>query len=223
MSCVPCLGTVFWTIRISRLSVAGLKELYCNVETHRCWLFFYLPLWVYNAYLAKHMCSNLYWFRKKKCYETKWFYDVPWYFTHIVWNNTVFIIIMESVSVDLSKWAFWRPWLCGGMYSMGCCRKEIQKDRNKYVITPWRWNLMVAFLSLTFTLVFTVCPMAQRSWGLPKKNTHTVFSLHYCPITTNILKSYGMFVVSLWIFTKITPLGAEIEQKIYYGLHVKSP
>ena len=65
--------------------------------------------------------------------------------------------------------------------------------------------------------------MAERSWGLPKKNNHTVLYLRYCPITTNILTSYGMFVVSLWIFVKIAPLGAEIERKIYYGLHVKCP
>jgi len=78
---------------------------------------------------------------------------------------------MESVSVDLSRWAIWRPWLCRGMYSMGCCCccKEWQKVTNKYVSTPWRWNLMVEFLSLTFTLIFTVHPTAQRSWGLPKK------------------------------------------------------
>ena len=33
---------------------------------------------------------------------------------------------------------------------MGCCRKEVQKDRNKYVITPWRWELdgRISFLDL---------------------------------------------------------------------------
>jgi hypothetical protein len=131
---------------------------------------------------------------------------------------------MESVSVDLSRWAIWRPWLCRGTYSMGCCWcKEWQKDTNKYVSTPCRWNLMVTFLSLTFTLIFAVHPTAQRSRGLPKKNTHTVLYLYYCPFTTKILTSFDMFVVSLWISMKIAPLGAEIELRMFYGLRVKCP
>jgi hypothetical protein len=36
-----------------------------------------------------------------------------------------------------------------------------------------------------------------------------------------ILMSYGIFEVSLWIFMKIAPLGAEIEPKMLYGLCVK--
>jgi hypothetical protein len=52
---------------------------------------------------------------------------------------------------------------------LGCAEEctawaaEWQKDTNKYVSTPWRWNLMVTFLSLTFTIIFAVHLTAQWS------------------------------------------------------------
>jgi len=123
---------------------------------------------------------------------------------------------MESVSVDLSRWAIRRPWLCRGVYSVGCCCKERQKDTNKYVSMPWRWNLMVTFLSLTFTLIFTQHPMRLSKKEHPHSPPPSLLSYHnenfdilqhVCDVLMNFHENR-----STW---------SREEPKMFYGLCVK--